>query len=629
MPSYAGDRPDDVLDLRDERLGAVDRGAFRQPHRGKEGALILGRQKALRRRLEQPERCGCDDRHRQEAQHRDAHQTAHERRIAVAHAVDRSQYPAHRAAPRRAALQHHRAQRRAQGQRVDGRDQHRDGYGHGELAEQLSADPGNERHRHEHRQENERDRDDRTGNLGHRLLGRRRDRQLGLLGDHPLDILDDDDRVVDDDADGEHERQQRYGIGRVADDQHDREGADDRHRHGDQRDQGRAQPAEEQEHDDRHQYESDDEGADDLAERRGDEDRGVPEEGVADILRKALLQPVQGLPHLPGDIDRVGAGGLVDADRRRRRAVEPAVPLLCLGPEIDARHVLDANDRTVGVGAHDNVLEFLGSRQPALGRDRQLELLARRRRRGPDAAECRLDVLALHGRDDVRRRQLEGGQPVGVEPHSQRVIQRPEQGCLPDAADPRQRVDDVDRRVVVEKQRIVRVLRRIEGDDLQQRGRLLADQEPLPLHLLRQQRGGELGPVLDIDRVDVGVGAEREGDVQGVAAVGAAGGLVVERVVDAIDLLLDGLRDGRLDRLRIGTGVERRQRDLRRHDVRELRHRDRRDREQAGEGDDDRDDKGQPRPVDEDIGDHLSRRRPAAPFPARSGRAAPSARRRR
>ena len=51
----------------------------------------------------------------------------------------------------------------------------------------------------------------------HRLLGRLRNRQLGLLLDHALDVLDDDDRVVDHDADGEHQRQQRHGVGGIAD----------------------------------------------------------------------------------------------------------------------------------------------------------------------------------------------------------------------------------------------------------------------------------------------------------------------------------------------------------------------------------------------------------------------------
>ena len=51
----------------------------------------------------------------------------------------------------------------------------------------------------------------------HRLLGRFGDRELRLLLDDALDILDDHDGVVDDDADRQHQRQQRHGVGRIAD----------------------------------------------------------------------------------------------------------------------------------------------------------------------------------------------------------------------------------------------------------------------------------------------------------------------------------------------------------------------------------------------------------------------------
>jgi len=133
--------------------------------------------------------------------------------------------------------------------------------------------------------------------------------------------------------------------------------------------------------------------------------------------------------------------------------------------------------------------------------------------------------------------------------------------------------------------------------------RFCLDPEDLP-RLLRQERRRELGAVLDVHRVDIGIGAECEGDGEVVAAVGGAGRLEVERIVDASDLLLNGLRHGRLDDLGVGAGINRGQRHLRRHDLGELRHRDLEDREQAGEGDDDRHHEGKPRPVDEDAGDH-------------------------
>ena len=197
-----------------------------------------------------------------------------------------------------------------------------------------------------------------------------------------------------------------------------------------------------------------------------------------------------------------------------------------------------------------------------------------RDRRGADAAERRLDVLALHRRDDVVRRQIELGQPVGIEPDPQRIVERPEQRDLADAFDPRQRVDDVDGRVIAQIDGVVGVLRRIDIDDLQQRRGFLADGQAGMRHLVGQLRDGEAGAVLHVDGVDVRIGAERKGHVERVAAVGAAGGLVVDRIVDAVDLLLDRLRHRGLDHFGVGAGIVRGQRDLRRHDFRKLRDRD-------------------------------------------------------
>ena len=201
-------------------------------------------------------------------------------------------------------------------------------------------------------------------------------------------------------------------------------------------------------------------------------------------------------------------------------------------------------------------------------------------------------------------REVERGQLVGVEPDPHRIVERPEQGRLADAADARQGVDDVDRRVVAEIERVIAALGRIELDDLEQRrGDFLRMVRPWRVTSGGSCGCGQRGAVLHVDGVDVGIGPEREGDVERIAAVGAAGRLVVERVVDAVDLLLDRLRHGRLDDLGVGAGIGSRERDLRRHDVGELRHRDRDDRDDAGQRDDDRDDEGEPRPVDEDGGD--------------------------
>ena len=84
----------------------------------------------------------------------------------------------------------------------------------------------------------------------HRLLGRVGRREVRLLLHHAFDVLDHDDRIVDDDADGQHEREQRDRVGGIADRQQHGERADQADRHRDRRNDRGAQAAEKQEHDD-------------------------------------------------------------------------------------------------------------------------------------------------------------------------------------------------------------------------------------------------------------------------------------------------------------------------------------------------------------------------------------------
>ena len=83
-----------------------------------------------------------------------------------------------------------------------------------------------------------------------------------------------------------------------------------------------------------------------------------------------------------------------------------------------------------------------------------------------------------------------------------------------DAVDPAQLVADPERGVVGQEEAVVRPLRRGEGDDQDDVGRLLLDGHPLPPDLLGQERLGDRHPVLDHDLRGVEVGADLEGDRQ-------------------------------------------------------------------------------------------------------------------
>src|SRR5262249_16005801 len=118
------------------------------------------------------------------------------------------------------------------------------------------------------------------------------------------------------------------------------------------------------------------------------------------------------------------------------------------------------------------------------------------------------------------------------------------------------------------------------------------------------------GAILHVDGVDVGIRAQPEGHRQDVAAVGGAGGLIIERVVDAVDLLLDRLRHSRFDHLGIGARIAGVERNLRRGGVWKLCDGNREKGEGAGKRDDDGDDDGGPRPPPGNAGQHLAARSP-------------------
>ena len=188
-----------------------------------------------------------------------------------------------------AALQHQHAQRRRQRQRDDPRDDDRDRDRHRELAVELAGEPAEEGDRHEHGAKRQHDRDDRSRHLAHRLDRGVARRQL-VLAHVPLDVLQHDDRVVDDDADRQHHAEQRQRVDRVAERVEAGERSDQRDRNRDERDD-RGAPALQKEVDDeedeQHRF---GERLHDLGDRHFDEARRVVRDRVGQALGKLLRE---------------------------------------------------------------------------------------------------------------------------------------------------------------------------------------------------------------------------------------------------------------------------------------------------------------------------------------------------
>ena len=70
-----------------------------------------------------------------------------------------------------------------------------------------------------------------------------------------------------------------------------------------------------------------------------------------------------------GNLHGIGSGQHVDIQHGGVPAVDAALGIIGRSFERDTRHVFQADDRPVGVGPHDDVLEFADRRQTPLRRD--------------------------------------------------------------------------------------------------------------------------------------------------------------------------------------------------------------------------------------------------------------------
>ncbi len=166
-----------------------------------------------------------------------------------------------------------RAKCRAQGQgHCAGNDGGRSD-GHGELTEELTGNAGDEGRWNEHGAKGQGDRDQRAADLVHGAM-------RGFARGHAeaqiaLDVFHDDDGVVDHDADGKHKAEERQIVQRKTERREDREGADQRDRDGDDRNDGGAPGLQKQNHDEDHERDGFEDRRHDLVDRLRDEDRRI------------------------------------------------------------------------------------------------------------------------------------------------------------------------------------------------------------------------------------------------------------------------------------------------------------------------------------------------------------------
>jgi hypothetical protein len=225
------------------------------------------------------------------------------------------------------------------GDGVDRRDDRRDRDRDRELAEELAGDALDEHARQEHGAQHQADRDDGPRHLVHRLDGR--GARVVAFGDLYFNVFQHDDGVIDDDADGQHQSEQRDVVQAVAERRHDGKGADERHRHVDHGQDHGSPVLQEQQHDEADHDDGFEQGLDDVVDRLADERGGVVSDRVLEAVGELLLKLGHLGPDAVGHVEGVGAGELVDGESDGRVAVEGAGDVVVLGAAFQPCHVAE------------------------------------------------------------------------------------------------------------------------------------------------------------------------------------------------------------------------------------------------------------------------------------------------
>ena len=462
-----------------------------------------------------------------------------------------------------------------------------------------ASDAGNKDSRDEHRRQDERNGDNRTRHLGHGLEG-------GILRTQPLldvrlDGLDHNDGIIHHQTDGQHHAEKRQGIDGKSQHREERKGADEGNRNGDERNEGRPPTLKENKHHNDDEHHGLEQGLDDFLNAVGDGERGVEGDRVLEPCGKLLRLLLKEFPHLLHGIHRIRAGQLVDGDDGSILALEAPANIVNLAPEFNTGDILDPHNRSVWIGANNDVFKFLDRCEASRGGDCEGENLPLGDRLAADLSGGVHFVLRVHRLDHFWNCDVQRGEAVGPYPDAHSIFARAENAHAADAWNTGKRVVDVDVGVVRQKGGIELAIGRRENENSERRGEGLLDSDAVVFHLRRKLRRGLRLPHLRENLIRRRLGIRAEDHIQVHDAGVGIDRIHVFHALDAAHLLLDGRGNGLLDREGVGAHISCRYLNLRRNDVRILRDGETRHGNEADNDYDDGDNHRHNRPADEEI----------------------------
>src|SRR5271169_4369 len=170
--------------------------------------------------------------------------------------------------------------------------------------------------------------------------------------------FDHNDRVVHYQTNCQDKTEQGEGIDGEAQKRKDEESSDQRHGYGQQWNQRGAPSLKEEVHNDNDENEGFDQGMDDLSYALGNGERCVQSNRIVEAGGELFLGGRHEVFSTLGSLNGVGSGKLVNGYDRSWLAIQPALQIVNLGPEVNAGHVLQPDERAVRVSSDHDLAEL-------------------------------------------------------------------------------------------------------------------------------------------------------------------------------------------------------------------------------------------------------------------------------
>src|ERR1700676_423993 len=195
-----------------------------------------------------------------------------------------------------------------------------------------------------------------------------------------LDVFDNDDGVVDYQAGGERNAEQRQRVDGEAEQLDERECANERDRNRDRGDDGGTPVLEENEDDQNDEKDGRAEGRDYVSDGFADCVGDIEGNLILHAGRKVFGKAIEFGKALAMNVERVGGGKLSNAEANRVAPVVIQIGAVVFGAKLGAANVLQTDKRAIGIALEDDVLELTGFGKAADSAHADLEILAGHRR---------------------------------------------------------------------------------------------------------------------------------------------------------------------------------------------------------------------------------------------------------